>query len=96
MCTQQLYERRMIAVEEIEQAQNLKFKEIMINIRIWDAASFELGARIEMNVNKDWSLKEIAEEIRRFNDKIEAENMAACRILSIMRFNPMNLVYEEV
>lgn len=96
MCTQQLYERRMIAVEEIELAQNLKFKEIMVNIRIWDANSFELGERFEVILNKDWSLKEVAMEISKFHEKINAENMAACRILSIMRFNPMNLLYEEV
>ena len=96
MCTQQLYERRMIAVEEIEQIQNLKFKEIMLNIRIWDANSFELGDRFEVIVNKDWSLREVAQEIGKFHEKIEAENMAACRILSIMRFNPINLLGEEV
>ncbi len=96
MCTQQLFERRMIAIEEIEQPQNLQFKEIMVYLRAWDAESFKLGERKEVIVNKNWSLKEIAQEMAKFHEKIPAENMAACRILSISRFNPMNLLYEEV
>lgn len=96
MITQQIFERRMMALEEIAFPENLGPKDVLLYIRVWDSQKFELSPRFELKINKDGSLAELAKEIAKRNCEITAENMIACRILSIARFNPVSLLSEEV
>ena len=96
MITQQIFERRMMALEEIKEKEVLDFKEIVIFIRIWNSQNFELSERFELIINKQKSLRQVAEEIYKKIPIIEIGNMLGCRILSISRFNPCALMSEEV
>lgn len=96
MISQQIFERRMMALEEIATPDFLGPKDVVLYVRVWDSQKFELSPRFELKINKDGSLAELAREIAKRNSEIPAENMIACRILSIARFNPMSLLSEEV
>jgi hypothetical protein len=96
MFTQQIYERRMIAVEEIKEKEFLAFKDIILIVRIWNSQTLELSERFEVIVNKDKSLKDVTEMIYSRNQSIEPVNMLGSRILSISRFNACSLMSEDV
>lgn len=96
MISQQIFERRMMAIEQIPEPQVLGFKEIVLVIRIFDSEAFQLSERFEIVVNKESSLKDLATSINKHHPSIAIENMIACRILSIARFNPFSLLSEEV
>ena len=96
MITQQIFEGRMMTIEEIKEPEILLFKEIVIIVRIWNSQTFELSERFEVKLNKDKSLKEMTEMIYSKNQTIEPINMLGCRILSISRFNACTLMSEEV
>ena len=96
MITQQIFERRMMALEEIKEPEVLGLKEIVIFVRIWNSQTLELSERFEIRIHKEKSLLHVAEEIYKKNPIIQVNNMLGCRILSVVRFTPCSLLSEEV
>ena len=75
-------------------------KDFSIYFRLWDQQNWQLSEKIEMIVNKNMTAKELS-EILSVNDDVnkivnDPNEMCICRILSIHKFNIIDLTEMEV
>ena len=75
---------------------NLDIKDYSIYVRSWNPSSWTLSDKMEIVVTKTTSMKDLASLIYVQNDSIPMDKMEVCRILSIHKFNILDLCDMEV
>lgn len=100
MKEQQIIEKREIAIEVTPD--KLDLKDFSIYVRVWDQHNWKLSQKYEFLVNKHITMKGLAADIHSclaLHDlalDVDPQEMDICRILSIHKFNIIDLVDMEV
>jgi hypothetical protein len=100
MKEQQIIEKREIAIELA--ADKMDLKDFSIYVRVWDQSNWRLSQKYEFLVNKHTNMRALAAQIHAClatndpNINMPPEEMDVCRILSIHKFNIIDLVDMEV
>ena len=77
-------------------------KDFAVYVRLWDQLKWKLSPKFEFIVNKSTTMRQLADQVHDFLAKeqpdlvFDAQLMDICRVLSIHKFNMLDLVDMEV
>ncbi|EAR91927.3 ubiquitin carboxy-terminal hydrolase (macronuclear) [Tetrahymena thermophila SB210] len=94
MREQQVIEKKMIAIEQIDEPIEISLKEFLIYVRIWDQQQWTLSDRFELLVQKTDSGYDLEQKIYKQNQQIPIGQMSAMKI-NVWNFNLSQLLNED-
>jgi len=93
--TQGVADKKQVAIEVLDEPEVLTPKENLIVVRLWNPSTLDISPRMEIIIDRNKSLKQLAEKIHEKNSNINVENIMGCKVLGAWKFIKYDLLFQE-